>query len=435
MNARQLLLLIISFGFVFTLQAQAELQDLPSAEPTSVGMSDMHLAKIDGFIQHYIDQKWLPGGVFMVMRKGKVVYNKSFGDKRPGTPYQQDDIFRLASMTKAITSVSIMQLWEQGKLGLDDPIHYYIPGFKEAQVLDKLNKVDSTFTTVPAERPITIRQLLTHTSGIVYGLFDPENIGIVYEKYGMNAVGLSHPEWSTEEFINKLAEVPLAFQPGSQYTYGLNMDVLGRIIEVVSGMSLKEYFEQHIFLPLGMEDTHFYLPESKHDRLVPVYTETPEEGMVLAEKVGADASTLYPMMPEDHTHYAGGGGLSGTAMDYAKFIQALVNGGTLNGHRLLGRKALETLTSDQLIRLNEEGKGFSDKPGLTYGLGFALYTEAGRGIDAKSPGTFQWGGYFNTKYFIDPAEELTLVAMTQVLPFRHQEFWDRLYTMVYAALE
>ena len=435
MKIRQLLLFAIILGLASTLFAQAELKDLPAADPSTVGMSEEHLARIDGFIQSYVDRKWLPGGVFMIMRKGKVVYNKSFGDKRPGTPYQSNDIFRLASMTKAITTVSIMQLWEQGKLGLDDPIHYYIPGFKDAQVLDKLNKEDSSFTTVPALRPITIRQLLTHSSGIVYGSFDPETLGIVYGKYGMNAVGLSHPEWSTEEFINKLAEVPLAFQPGSQYTYGLNMDVLGRIIEVVSGMSLKDYFVQNIFEPLGMEDTHFYLPKAKYARLVPVYTETPEEGMVLAEKVGAEGPSLYPMLPEDHNHYAGGGGLSGTAMDYAKFIQVLVEGGTYRGHRLLGRKAMEVMTSDQLILLNREGKGFSKLPGLTYGLGFALYTQEGGGLSAKSPGTFEWGGYFNTKYFIDPAEELTFVGMTQILPFQHQEFWNRLNTMIYSAVE
>ena len=435
MKLKHILLLILCAGTFCITYSQPEPVSLPILAPNEVGMSLDHIKQIDDFIYSYVEKKWLPGGVFMIIRKGTIVFIASFGDKRPGVPYLVDDIFRLASMTKAVTTVSIMQLWEQGKLGLDDPIHYYIPGFKDAQVLDEINKEDSSYTTVPAIRPITIRHLLTHTSGIVYGSFDPENLGIVYGKFGMNQVGLSHPEWSTEEFINKLAEVPLAFQPGSQYTYGLNMDVLGRIIEVVSGKSLADYFEAHIFEPLGMKDTHFYLPPSKHGRLVPVYTETPEEGLVLAEKVGADGPSLYPMLPEDHNHFAGGGGLSGTAMDYALFIQALVNGGSLNGKRILGRKAIEVMTSDQMIRLNEEGKGFSKLPGLTYGLGFSLYTEEGRGINAKSPGTFEWGGYFNTKYFIDPAEELTFVGMTQILPFRHQEFWDRLTTLVYAALE
>ena len=435
MNRKIYSFLLFTFCLCLAAFTQAPAPGLTPALPSTVGMSEERLASIDDFIQSYVDRGWLPGGVFMVMRKGKMIYNKSFGEREPGKAYQEDDIFRLASMTKGITTVSIMQLWEQGKLGLDDPIHYYIPGFKDAKVLDKLEKSDSTYTTVPAVRPITIRQLLTHTSGIVYGAFDPENVGIVYGQFGMNDVGLSHPEWTTEEFINKLAEVPLAFQPGSKYTYGLNMDVLGRIIEVVSGMSLKEYFEQNIFAPLGMDDTHFYLPASKHERLVPVYTEVPEKGIVLASAVEADGPSKYPMLPEDHNHYAGGGGLSGTAMDYAKFTQAMVNGGSYNGHRILGRKAMEVMTSDQLILQNREGKGMSWRPGHTYGLGFALYTDEGKGINAKSPGTFEWGGYFNTKYFIDPAEELTFVGMTQILPFTHQEFWDRLTTMIYASLE
>lgn len=420
------------FFFPIVLFAQAP-NILQPAPPATVDMSADRLEMLDAFIQNYIDKGWFPGGEFLIARKGKIVYHKTFGHQTPEKvkAYQKDDIYRLASMTKAMTSVSIMQLFEQGKIGLDDPIHYYIPGFKDAQVmqLDTYNAQDTSIQTTPAERPITIRHLLTHTSGITYGSFQQDPVRAVYDKHGMLAVGLSHPDWSTETFINNLAKVPLTFQPGTKYSYGLSMDVLGRIIEVASGMSLSEYFQKNIFEPLGMEDTGFYLPKSKHERVVPVYTQNQEKGIHINE----DPIIDYPKMT-DNKHYAGGGGLSGTAMDYARFIQALVNDGTYNGHRLLGRKTIEVMTADQLMVLNKEGTGYSQRPGLTYCLGFALTTEEGAGWSAKSPGTYEWGGYFNTKYFIDPAEDLIFVGMSQIVPFYHQEFWDRVYALVYGAV-
>lgn len=416
------------------LLSQAPKTGLQPATPETVGMSSERLEMLDDLIQQYIDQNWFPGGEFLIARQGKIVYHKCFGHRTPAKikTYQTSDIYRLASMTKAITTVSIMQLYEQGKLGLDDPIHLYIPAFKDAAVLelDSYNKADTSYTTVPAKQPVSIRHLLTHTSGITYGDFHQDPIRAVYHKLGMRAVGLSHAEWTTEEFINKLAEVPLTFQPGEQYSYGLNMDVLGRIVEVVSNMSLSDYFKKNIFEPLGMEDTGFYLPENKHDRLVPVYTQNQEKGIHISE----DNTAEYPKM-KDNNHYAGGGGLSGTARDYAKFIQALVNGGTYNGKRILGRKTIEVMTSDQLMMQNKEGKGFSQRPGLTYGLGFALVTEEGNGWTPKSPGTYDWGGYFNTKFFIDPTEDLIFVGMSQIVPFYHQEFWDRIYALIYSAVE
>ena len=347
--------------------------------------------------------------------------------------YQKDDIFRLASMTKAVTTVSIMQLFEQGKLGLDDPIFYYIPAFAKTQVLDTFNPADSSYTTVPVERPITIRHLLTHSSGISYGLFNPGKIQAVYEKNNANQFGLSHPTMSTADMVNQIAKVPLIYQPGTQYMYGYNMEILGRIVEVVAGMPLNQYFKKNIFDPIGMNDTRFYLPKEKHDRLIPVYTYNEEKKMVMADNsLGLDPN--YPTFA-DNNHYAGGGGLSGTAMDYAKFIQTLCNGGSFNGVRILGRKTIDVMTSDQLIRQNENGKGFSAKPGLTYGLGFSLKTAEGQAISPKSPGTYEWGGAFNTKFFIDPAEELTFVGMTQIIPFTRPDFWDRFYAIIYGAIE
>ncbi len=424
-------ILFIGSSIAATSQAPTQLSNI--ADPALAGMDSDRLALIDEHITSYIDKNLVPGGVFLIARGGQTVYHKSFGKKSLNNdePYKNADIFRIASMTKAVTSVAIMQLYERGKLGLDDPVHLYIPSFESTEVLDSFIDTDSSYTTVPAERPITIRHLLTHTSGIVYGGFSPGPLQFIYQQHQMSDAGLSQGRWTTEELIDRLAEVPLAFQPGERYWYGLNMDVLGRVVEVVGGMPLNEYFSTHIFDPLGMHDTYFYVPAEKHDRIVPLYTPDPEGGWAMAADVGFAMD--YPK-EVGRNYFAGGGGLSSTALDYSKFIQALVNDGHLNGQRILSRKTVEVMTSDQMIKLNEEGKGFSNHPGVTYCLGFALYQEDSRGLNSKSPGTYEWGGYFNTKYFIDPVEDLIFVGMTQVVPFPHDHFWDRLYALVYGAI-
>ncbi len=420
--------------FILLFAANSYSQVLTPTDPEAAGMSGERFENLDNLIKKYIDEKKIPGGVFLVSRGGNLVYYKSFGMRNNKTEdnYQLNDIFRIASMTKAVTSVATMQMIERGLLGLDEPVSKYIPAFENQQVLDTFNEKDSSFTTVQAKRPVTIRHLLTHTSGIVYGGFNPGKLQAVYEKYDMNNVGLSHPTWSTEEFINRLAKVPLAFQPGEKWTYGLNMDVLGRIIEVVSGQTLAEYFRQNIFEPLEMEDTYFYLPENKYSRLVPVYNQT-EDGYKLSEGSGGIGALDYPQN-KGLNHFAGGGGLSSTAMDYAHFIETLVNNGKYNDFQLLSPKTIELMTSDQLILLNEKGTGFSAVPGLTFCLGFQLLTEDAKGLNSKSVGTYEWGGYFNTKYFIDPQEDLIFVGMTQIVPFQHGDFWDKVYAAIYGAI-
>jgi CubicO group peptidase (beta-lactamase class C family) len=408
-------------------------QVLIEAKPENAGMSAQKLELLDDFIQKYVDDNKVPGGVFLVARKGNIVYNKSFGSRNDkNETYKQNDIFRIASMTKAVTTVAIMQLYEQGKLGLNEAVQKYIPAFKDQQVIDSFDKTDSSYTTVPVKRPVTIRNLLTHTSGISYGGFNPGKIQIIYNKFNLNEFGLSHPTLSTEEMANKIAKAPLVFQPGEKFMYGLNMDVLGRVIEVVSGIGLDEYFRLNIFEPLGMEDTYFYLPEGKHARLVPVYNQT-KEGFKLAEEKSEFGGLNYPKAQE-LINFAGGGGLSSTALDYARFIQALVNNGNYNGIRLLGRKTIEIMTSDQMIKLNSKGTGFSKNPGETFCLGFSLLTEDARGKNSKSVGTYEWGGYFNTKFFIDPREELIFVGMTQIVPFYHGDFWNKMYAIIYGAI-
>lgn len=411
-------------------------QLLLTAKADKTAVSEEKLAQIDTYIQKYISDGVVPGGTFLIARGGQIVYNKSFGISNisTGKKYANDDIYRLASMTKAVTTVAIMQLYEQGKLGLDDPIFYYLPEFKEKTILDKYNDADSSYTTIPAKRPITIRHLLTHTSGITYGDFNTGGLRQIYADHDLLGVGLYHEKWNNEQFIKKLAEVPLAFEPGTKFLYGLNMDVLGRIVELVSGEELDDYFTRHIFNPLGMTDTYFNIPPSKKDRLVPVYSVDDKGKIITVQPGGLAGNPDYPLLADNH-HYAGGGGLSGTATDYAKFIYALENNGKYNGYQLLSRKTIEVMTSDQLIMQNKVGNGIAPIPGVTFGLGFLLYEHEAEGLNSKSAGTYEWGGYFNTKFFIDPKEDLVFVGMTQIVPFNRDDFWDRLYAIIYSALE
>ncbi len=434
MKTKLLSLLLLLF-IQAQLWAQPFTDNLYDGTPEEVGMSSQKLNRLNELIQEYIQKKWIPGGVFLVAREGQIVYYKNLGYRTPesNATYKKDDIFRICSMTKAVTTVAIMQLYEQGKLGIDDPVQNYIPAFKDAQVLDTFNEKDSSYTTVPTATPITIRQLLTHTSGIVYGDFSQGKMKAVYQKNNMLGVGLSHPTWTTEEFINRLAKVPLAFQPGERFNYGLNMDVLGRVVEVVSGESLSDYFRKNIFEPLGMTDTYFYLPKEKQNRLVPIQQSNSKGEFEIVTKTALAGEPDYPKY-KDIGHYAGGGGLSSTAMDYAIFIQALLNDGSYNNTRILSRKTIEMMTSDQMIALNQQGRGYSKRPGETYCLGFSLLTDQGNGLNLKSPGTYEWGGYFTTKFFIDPKESLIFVGMMQIYASRHGEFWDRVSQIIYGSI-
>lgn len=432
----RLITFILLVVFQLPTWAQHASDVLTEGSPAMVGISEKRLQLLDQFIQDYVNKGYIPGGVFLMARDNQIVYNKTFGFRSTNTkvPYKKDDIFRICSMTKAVTTVAIMQLYEEGKLGLDDAVQDYIPAFKKTQVLDTFNEKDSSYTTVPVKSPITLRHLLTHTSGIAYGDFYPGKIMAVYKKNNMLGVGLSHPTWTTEEFIDRLAAVPLAFQPGDHFMYGLNMDVLGRVIEVVSGEKLSDYFRKHIFEPLGMKDTYFYLPKEKQARLVPIYGYDADNKFEILQNAGLATNTDYPKSA-DIGHYAGGGGLSSTAMDYAIFIQSLINNGVYNGKRILSRKTIEVMTADQMITLNQQGKGVSPRPGDTFCLGFGLRTDQGKGINSKSPGTYEWGGYFTTKFWIDPKEDLIFVGMMQIHNFRHGEFFDRVAAILYSAIE
>ncbi len=371
----------------------------------SEGMSEERLLRIDNMLDNAVNEYQIPGAVALVARNGKIVYHKAFGmaDNQAGRELQKDDIFRIASQTKAITSTAVMMLWEEGKFRLDDPVSKYIPEFADAQVLDTFNADDTTYTTIPANNPITIRQLLTHTSGIGYGIIDGDDrFRKIYQKAGI--VDLFTAENVTlEENIRKLAGLPLHHHPGERYTYSEGIDVLGYFIEVMSGMPLDEFFHTRIFEPLGMNDTWFYLPETEQDRLVAIQQKENGEWIYYtSEYYDPD----YPVAGAQR-YFSGGAGLSSTAADYATFLQMYLNMGELNGVRLLSR------TTVNFMMKNQVGDLFSDSE-RGHGLAFGLINKKGETAGGRgSAGTFDWGGYFNTQYFADPQEQVIGFLMKQ----------------------
>lgn len=372
--------------------------------PELVGMSSERLARIDAMCEKAIASQEVPGMVALVARKGKIVYHKAFGTADPITkrPYAKDDIFRIASQTKAITSTAVMMLWEEGKFRLDDPISKYIPAFKNQQVLKSFKYADTTFTGEPVKQEITIRHLLTHTSGIGYGVIDEdERFKMLYKKAGITDLYTTQPI-TIKESVLKLAKLPLHHEPGSEYVYSEGLDVLGYFIEVMSGMPFDEFLRIKIFEPLGMNDTWFYLPYQLHDRLVSV--QYAKDG-----KWTKFPTTFYdPDYPKKgaKTFFSGGAGLSSTAKDYATFLQMYLNKGELNGKRLLSRTTVDAILSNQI------GDLWGDVN--FYGLAFGVTGEKGAAKGGEgSAGTFWWGGYFNTNYFADPKEEIIGVIMKQ----------------------
>lgn len=357
------------------------------------------LARVDQWIETLVRDQKVPGAVVMLVRDGQVAYHKAWGvrDLGTGAALKPDDIFRIASQTKAITSLAVMMLWEEGRFSLDDPIATYLPAFAKQTVLTKFNPADSTYESRPARRRITIRQLLTHTSGLDYADIGSEDFKAIYAKAGITALGREGDVLA--EKIDALGSLPLRSEPGERFTYSLSIDVLGRLVEVVSGMPLDRYFQTRIFAPLGMRDTYFAVPAGKRDRLVALH-QMKDDKLVAAHD--PDGGLTHPDFPVRRvTYFSGGGGLSSTTADYARFLQLFLNGGDLDGVRLLGRKTVELMLTNQV--------GDMRPP---FGLGFALETAE---VDHQSPvslGTFSWGGAFNTTYWADPHERLIGLVFT-----------------------
>ncbi|MDX2032148.1 MAG: serine hydrolase domain-containing protein [Blastocatellia bacterium] len=379
---------------------------LAEAPPQSVGVSSERLARIDAMCEGAVRDGKIPGVVALVARRGKIVYHKAFGmaDNEANRALKRDDIFRIASQSKAITATAVMTLWEEGRFQLDDPISKWIPEFKSPQVFKSYNEADGAWTGEPAKREITIRHLLTHTSGIGYGVIDGDpRFKKIYEKAGITDL-FTTEKVTIGESVRKLAKLPLHHHPGEKYTYSEGLDVLGYFIEIVSGMPFDQYLQKRIFDPLGMKDTGFYLPAEKAGRLVAV--QKPENGRWIRYPV-TFYDPDYPIKGAK-SFFSGGAGLSSTARDYATFLQMYLNGGELNGARILSRTTVETIMREQVAR---ELWGGGNK---YYGLAFGVVTEKGqaRGGDG-SPGTFDWGGYFNTQYFADPKENVIGILMKQ----------------------
>jgi CubicO group peptidase (beta-lactamase class C family) len=406
---------------LFISWSQAQSSELKEASPGAAKLSEERLARIDKMLQQAIDSGWIAGAVGFIARDRMIVYNKSFGinDLDAKTPMRKDDIFRIASQTKAITSVAVMMLYEEGKFLLDDPVSKYIPEFANPRVLDKFNEKDSTYTTIKANREVTIRDLLTHTSGIDYAGIGSNNMKAIYAKSGIPG-GFGSNKMVLGDKIRVLGKLPLVHQPGERFTYGLNVDVLGYLVEILSGESLDHYFQTHIFEPLGMNDTYFYLPALKFKRLVKVTSEDKNHHLInaLSEFVN------YPLLAG--TYYSGGAGLSSTIKDYATFLQMLLNNGEYKGKRLLARRTVELMTSNQIGDLNL-GR---DK----FGLGFEITTVGGQAKLGISAGSFAWGGYFATTYWADPKERLVCLLFLQQSPFSHSEIQDKFKALVYQAL-
>ncbi|MGE0758511.1 MAG: serine hydrolase [Pirellulaceae bacterium] len=405
---------------------------LPVAMPAEVGMSADHLQRVEQMLRTAVDGRQIAGGAARVARRGRLIYgvNVGFQDAEARLPVRDDTLFRIASMTKPITSAAALMLVEQGKLRLDDPVSRYVPDFAAPNVLrsDAAGTADET----AAERPITVRHLLTHTSGLTYGFFDRPRLGAAYRDQQVSD-GIVETTWSLAENMRRLAAIPLHHQPGTAWEYGLSTDLLGRVVEVAAGESLDEFLRRAIFEPLRMTSTFFFVPAAQRNRLAALYAPGDEQTIrpvgAGPQLVGAFTySATYPLRPPD-AFCSGGAGLVSTAGDYVRFLQMLLNGGELDGVRILRPNTVRNMTQNQIGELTVTLGGH----GSRFGWGFAVKSAAGEG-DPASVGTYSWGGIFNTFFFVDPQEELVGVLMTQIYPHDHLSLRSDFQRLTYAAL-
>ena len=398
-------------------------QQLSTALGKVAGMSPERLSRIDTVMNAYVAMGKMPGMVCLIARHGKIVYFKSFGkmDIEANKLMQTNSMFRIASMTKAITSVAVMTLYEQGKFLLEDPVSKYIPEFKAPKVVMLSASGDTVL--VPAKSEITIRQLLNHTSGITYGGGLQNRY---YNEAGMT-VGLTPTAGTLREKILALARLPLANQPGEKFNYGMSVDVLGYLVEVLSGASLDEYLKQNIFEPLRMNDTYFSLPENKISRLATLYKMNKAGQLVKA--------TGYFSYPQTQRYFSGGAGLVSTAADYSRFAQMLLNKGQLDNIRILSKKTIELMTSnsiaDLFIHTYFKHNGIM---GDKFGLGFGIRTERGVFDELESPGSFGWDGAFYTRFWVDPKEDLIGIFLSQVDSYWDENLIGKFKVLVYQAI-
>jgi CubicO group peptidase (beta-lactamase class C family) len=414
--------LAIALALPLELAAQAPRTFSPVTRPEDEGFSATRLARIDQLIDGLVKDGTIPGAVVFISRHGRIVMHKAYGYRDLGTkaPLQKDDIFRIASQSKAITSLAVMMLWEEGRFGLDDPISRYIPEFKDAKVLKTFNAADSTFTAEPAKSPVTIRELLTHTSGIDYAGIGSDNFKAIYAKAGLKS-GIGNKGDAICDKMRVLGPLPLKHEPGAEFTYSLGLDVLGCLVEVLSGMPFDRFLRTRIFEPLGMKDTWFYLPADRASRLVTLHAGVNGKSVVRKEPVFDGADPDYPK--KGGTYFSGGAGLSSTAEDYARFLQLFLNKGEFNGARLLSPATVDMMLTNQTPKLD-----------FGVGLGFGLETPANDYQSPRSLGSFSWGGAFNTVYWADPKEGLIGQIYTNLYQNPAPDLGGRFGNLVYAAL-
>ena len=406
--------------------AHAVAQGLPTAPPEAVGLSTPRLERLHTVMQQYVDRQRLSGLVTIIVRNGKVAELAAYGkrDIEANAAMQKDTIFRIASMSKAVTSIAAMMLVEEGKIGLSDAVSKFIPSFKQTTVIVPPPPgaiPGSPASIVPAKREITIRDLLTHTAGIGYGSGPAEELYKAAKVHGWYFADKAGP---VATVIDRLTTLPFDAQPGERFVYGFNTDVLGVVVEKASGQSLDAFFRTRIFEPLKMVDTHFFLAPAQRDRLAAVYS-LAEDGTLARAPDPGTGQGAYVDGPR--MCFSGGAGLLSTASDYARLLQMMLNGGELDGVRLLGPKTVELMTSNHAGTLFNEGK-------TGFGLGFEIVDDVGKAGNYGSPGEFSWGGAYHTTYWVDPQEKIVAVLMTQLLPAAGSDLHERFRNLVYQAV-
>ncbi len=404
-----------------------------AAKPEDVGLSSERLGRITRAIQQSVDEGRISGGVALVARHGKIAYFQAVGmaDRDARKPMRPDTIFRICSMSKPITSVAVMMLYEEGRFTLDDAVSDYLPEFKQMKVLEPAWPQDKTSPPgklVDAKRPITIFHLLTHTAGLTYP-WNPR-VGKAYKDAGVGS-GLKQQEGTIGDGVKRLAAIPLLFQPGDYWEYSLSDDVLGRLVEVVSGMPLDQFLEKRIFQPLGMSDTYFFPPAEKVARLARAYAYDEKTGLrpildnEVLEEGGLPYTADYPYRGP-HTYFSGGGGLCSTAEDYYRFCQMMLNNGELNGERIISRKSVELMSMNH-VQGKPDGNG--------YGLGFGVNSEPIQVKDLGSLGAYYWGGFYYTSFDIDPKEDMITIFMGQMNPAGGLNLASRVAVLAYEAID
>ena len=403
---------------------------IETVSPESVGLSSSRLNRIPEHLKGYVDDGRIPGYLVLVARRGQPAYLNRYGlrDVEAYTPIEEDTIFRIYSMTKPITSVALMTLYERGLFQLDTPVSAFIPEFKHLEVFESGDA--QQYHTTPAEREITIRDLLTHTAGFTYGFMNVHPVDALYRAQGVEG---SSSKGSLHDMVQKLSTLPLLFSPGTRWSYSVATDVLGYLVELLSGQSLAAYFSEHIWEPLGMRDTAFAVADEDVPRLAANY-EYQKGGFRL---IDSPTKSRYRGQP---TFLSGGGGLVSTASDYLKFLLMLRNRGVLNGERLLGRKTVELMTVNHLpdnADLSRMGqKVFSEMPfdGIGFGLGFSVTLDLVKAQILGSSGEYSWGGAASTTFWVDPVEDLIVIFLTQLMPSSSYPIRRELRVLTYQAV-